>query len=103
MNSKFDRKYFVLRTMGGDAIGLASIIVPSNDIGLFEFSLHHPSNRDKPNEFTDLTYTEMDFAEFETHRDVFETYGEVEIVKEWVPRGVGDSVHVLVKKPDAAS
>jgi len=100
MNTKIVRNYYVLRTGSSDAIGLLSLIVPLNETGMFEFSLHQPDCKDKPNEFLDLTYTEMDFAEYQTHRDAFETYDELEVVQTWVPTGTAVPITVLVKKKE---
>ena len=103
MNTKFERKYFALRTNSNDAIGLVSLMVPISDASMFEFSLHHPACEDGPNEFMDLTFTDMDFAEYETHRDAFETLDELEIVQIWTPTLTGTPVTVLVKQKDKAN
>ena len=100
MNSKLNRMYYVLRTNSSDAIGLLSMMVPINESSMFEFSLHRPECKDKPSEFMDLVYTEMDFAEYQTHRDAFETYEELEIVQTWVPTGTSVPITVLVKKKE---
>ncbi len=100
MNTKIDRKYFVLRTNSSDAIGLLSLIAPANETGMFEFSLQQPKYKDQPNEFLDLMFTEMDFPEYETHRDAFETYEELEVVQIWAPTGTAVPVTVTVKKKE---
>jgi len=100
MNSKLERKYFVIRTNSNDAIGLLSLLVPINDASTFEFSLHNPTCKDKPNECLDLMFTDMDFAEYETHRDAFETYDELVVVQIWTPALTGMPTTVLVKKKD---
>jgi hypothetical protein len=100
MNTKIDRNYYVLKTSSGDAIGLLSLMVPSNETSMFEFSLHNPECKDKPNEFMDLMHTDMDFAEYQTHRDAFETYDELEIVQTWIPTGLSVPITVLVKKKE---
>ena len=100
MNSKFNMMYYVLRTNSNDAIGLLSLMVPNNETSMFEFSLHNPECRDQPNEFLDLMYTEMDFPEYQTHRDAFETYDELEVVQTWVPTGTAIPITVLVKKKE---
>lgn len=100
MNSKLNRMYYVLRTNSSDAIGLLSMLVPINETSMFEFSLHQPEYKDKPNECLDLMFTEMDFAEYQTHRDAFETYDELEIVQTWVPTGTSVPITVLVKKKE---
>jgi hypothetical protein len=102
MNNKLDRKYFVLRTNSSDAIGLLSLVVPSNEMGMFEFSLHQLKYKDQPNEFLDLMYTEMNFPEYETHRDAFETYDELEVVQIWAPTGTAVPITVTVKQKDKA-
>lgn len=90
----------MLKTNSGDAIGLLSLVIPSNETGMFEFSLQQPEHKDKPNEFLDLTYTEMDLAEYQTHRDAFETFDELEVVQMWSPTGVAIPITVVVKKKE---
>ena len=92
----------MLKTFSGDAIGLLSLVVPVNESSGIDFSLHRPKYKDTPNEFLDLMFTEMDFAEFETHRDAFQTYEELELVQMWVPTGTAVPATVTVKKKDKA-
>lgn len=103
MNSRLERKYYVLKTFSGDAIGLLPLMVPMNESSMIDFSLHQLKYIDTPNEFMDLTFTEMDFAEYETHRDAFQTYDELEVVQTWVPTGTAVPITVLVKKKDKAN
>ena len=105
MNSRFTREYFVLKTMGGDAIGLLTLIRPMDDACTYEFSLHRPEYRNTDNEFMDLSYTRMDYPEYETHRDVFETHVDLEVVHEtFSSTNMTNTLSVLVrKKPDEES
>jgi len=98
MNSNFRREYFVLRTMGNDPIGLVSLIRPISDSCVYEFSLHRPQDKNTDNEFMDLTFTGMDYPEFETHRDVFETHPELEVVNTYYSSSnMTNTLHVLVR------
>ncbi len=99
MNNHFRRDYFILKTNSGDAIGLASFIVPKNLTTVYEFSLHRPKHKDTEGEFLDLMHTSIDFAEFETHRDAFETHREVEVVEVWND-STPSVTSVMVKKPE---
>ncbi len=99
MNSNFSREYFVLKTESGDAIGLLSIILPSISATSYNFSLHRPERINTDGEFLNLMFTTIDFAEFETHRDGFETFKEVELVRTWTESS-NNITYVLVKKPE---
>ena len=83
MNNNFKRNYFILRTNSGDAIGLLSLIVPKTSTTMYSFSLHRPDHKDTEGEFLDLMDTTIDFAEFETHRDAFQTHSELEVIEVW--------------------
>ena len=92
------RRYWILKTVtSGDAIGVVSLVCASNETGSFEFSLHRPQYQYSDSEFLDLAATEIEQPEFETHKDVFETIEEVEIIKEWTGTS-SMSVAVLVRK-----
>jgi hypothetical protein len=99
MNTYLNREYFVLKTGSGDAIGLATMIVPSISTPTYNFSLHRPERKNTDGEFMDLMFTSIDFAEFETHRDAFETYKEVDVVETWTEAS-NTITHVLVKKSE---
>ncbi len=101
MNNNFKRDYFILKTNSGDAIGLVSLIVPINTSTVYEFSLHRPEHKDTEGEFVDLMSTSVDYPEYETHRDVFETHSEVEVIKTWFTSG--NNTSVLVKKQEEKS
>ncbi len=97
MNSNLKRDYFILKTNSGDAIGLVTLISPKNATPIYEFSLHRPDHKDTDGEFLDLMYTSIDFAEFETHRDAFQTHSEVEVVEVWND-STPSTTSVLVQK-----
>jgi hypothetical protein len=98
--SNWCRRYWILKTaIGGDAIGVVSLLCSSNEAGTFNFSLHRPQHKYSDSEFLDLTSVEIDQPEFETHKDVFETVDEVEIIKEWT-NSTGMSMSVLVRKAE---
>jgi len=53
-----------------------------------EFSLFRPERSGTDQLFVDLVFTAIDFAEFETHRDAFQTHVELDVVKEWTANGI---------------
>ena len=96
----FQRRYWILKlASSGEAIGVVSLMCSSGEAGAFDFSLHRPQHQHSDSEFLDLTPFEINLPEFETHRDVFETVEEVEIIKEWM-NTTGMSVSVLVRKAE---
>ena len=101
MNSHLTREYFVIRTVGNDAIGLLSMLVPNNASPVYNFSLHRPEHKNTIEECMDLNYTSIDFAEFETHLEAFETLKELDVVETWVD-STNTIKNVLLKKPEKA-
>ena len=101
MNSCLNREYFVLKTMNGDAIGLVSLIRPMTDASSYTFALQRPEYKDTLNEFMDLTFTKMDYPEYETHRDVFKTHGEIEVVNTFYSSSdMTNTLYVIVRKQE---
>jgi hypothetical protein len=86
----------------GDAIGVVSLMCANDETGSFEFSLHRPQYQHSDSEFMDLVATGIAQPEFETHKDVFETVEEVEIIKEWT-NTTSMNVSVLVRKATNAN
>ena len=80
MNTHLERQYFIISTTSGETLGLLSLIRPKSDASIYHFSLHRPQDRNRPDEFLDLEYVMIDFPEFETHNEVFETQEELEVV-----------------------
>jgi hypothetical protein len=94
--SHWTRKYFLLKTPSGEAIGAVTILVAVVETGPFYFSLHRPAYIHTDAEFLDLNNNEIPHAEFDTHTNVFETVSELNIVQSW--RGTGTASFLVTKK-----
>lgn len=104
MNSRFQREYFIIRTMSGDPIGLVSLVRPMSDASSYEFALQRPEHRDTDKEFLDLTFTSVDFPEYESHRDVFETHTELEVKEQFYSStDMTNTLYIILRKPDEES
>jgi hypothetical protein len=97
VNSRLQRTYYVLKTNGDTAVGLVSLVEHMVQTTVMEFSLSQPEREGTDHEFVDLTFTPLDLAEFETHRDAFQTHVELDVVGKW-PSGNGIMSIIVQKK-----
>ena len=93
------REYFCLKTAVGEAIALVTWMRPVADFCGYNFTLWFPEHKETPREFVPVTAYSMTPEEYLSHRDAFETFEEVEIVKE-VYNSTSLICDILVKKKD---
>jgi len=89
--------------MSGDAIGLVSLVEAMVQTTVMEFSLSQPEREGTDHEFIDLEFTAIDIAEFETHRDAFQTHVELDVVGRWPASGIMSIIVQKKEKPDEKS
>jgi hypothetical protein len=78
----WEREYYILKTTSGDGVALVQRLCPSDENVSINFTLWYPEHEGTDREFHALTGYTVSFTEYITHRDAFETFQEVEIVRD---------------------
>ena len=95
----WERRYYLIKTQAAqETIGFLSLVMPSSESSVVNFTLHRPEHAHTELEFVDLAYTVIEKAEWETHIDAFQTHEPLDVEQFCWPQSSGLSVDVLLTR-----